>query len=209
MVLAAEKKETSNLFVPTRESGKLYKMDEHVLVSVSGVVADANYLIDMGRVHAQRHIYSQGSPIYVEQLVRHIADEMHVTTQFGSGRPFGVSFMYAGWDAVQGFQLYCSDPSGNYAAWKAHATGKNSVNAVSSLKDDYADDLTLQQATVLAAKTLGKSMDMNKPNADKFEIGVVTRDAAGNVVQRRVEGAELAALLAEAKVFEDIEASKK
>ena len=51
--------------------------------------------------------------------------------------------MYAGWDAVQGFQLYCSDPSGNYAAWKAHATGENSVNAVSTLKDDYAEDLNL------------------------------------------------------------------
>ena len=58
VVLAAEKKEVSNLFVPTRESGKLYKMDDHVLVSVSGVVADANMLIDNARVHAQRHIYS-------------------------------------------------------------------------------------------------------------------------------------------------------
>jgi len=51
VVLAAEKKETSSLFVPTRESGKLYKMDEHILTSVSGVVADANYLMDMGRIH--------------------------------------------------------------------------------------------------------------------------------------------------------------
>lgn len=46
------------MFVPTRESGKLYKMDEHVLVSVSGVVSDANMLIDMGRLHAQRNLYS-------------------------------------------------------------------------------------------------------------------------------------------------------
>ena len=52
MVLAAEKKEFSNLFVPTRESGKLYKMDEHVLVSVSGVIADANILVDEGRLFA-------------------------------------------------------------------------------------------------------------------------------------------------------------
>ena len=66
VVLAAEKKEVSSLFVPTRESGKLYKMDDHILVSVSGVVADANMLIDNARVHAQRHIYSQGTPIYCE-----------------------------------------------------------------------------------------------------------------------------------------------
>ena len=57
-MLAAEKKEFSKLFVPTRESGKLYKMDDHVMAAVSGVVADANYLIDMGRVNAQRHLFS-------------------------------------------------------------------------------------------------------------------------------------------------------
>ena len=58
VVLAAEKKEVSNLFVPTRESGKLYKMDDHIIVSVSGVVADANFLIDYGRLQCQRHLYS-------------------------------------------------------------------------------------------------------------------------------------------------------
>eukprot|EP00806_Schmidingerella_arcuata_P000403 Macronucleus_1361.p2 GENE.Macronucleus_1361~~Macronucleus_1361.p2 ORF type:complete len:252 (+),score=73.15 Macronucleus_1361:1-756(+) len=209
VVLAAEKKETSALFVPTRESGKLYKMDEHVLVSVSGVVADANMLIDMGRLHAQQNLFSQGTPIYVEQLVRHLADQKHVYTLYGSSRPFGVSLMYAGYDAVQGFQLYCSDPSGNYAAWKAHATGKNSVNAISTLKDDYREDLSLQEATVLAAKVLGKSMDMAKPNAEKFEIGILTRGTDGKVAQRRIEGAELSSLLTEARVFEDIEAARR
>lgn len=66
VVLAAEKKEVSKLFVPTRESGKLSKVDDHILAAVSGVVADANYLIDYARVHAQRHIYSHNEPIYVE-----------------------------------------------------------------------------------------------------------------------------------------------
>lgn len=209
IVIACEKKEASSLFVPTRESGKLYKMDEHILASVSGVVADANSLIDVGRLHAQQHLYAQCSPIYVEQLVRYLADQKHVYTLYGSSRPFGVSLMYAGWDAVQGFQLYCSDPSGNYAAWKAHATGKNSVNAISTLKDDYREDMTLQEATVLAAKVLGKSMDLNKPTSERFEIGLITRDASGAVVQKRLEGAELDQMLAEAKVFEELANSKK
>lgn len=69
MILAAEKKETSALFVPTREAYKLYKMDDHIMASVSGVVADANYLIDYGRLHSQRHTYSRRTPIMVEQLV--------------------------------------------------------------------------------------------------------------------------------------------
>jgi len=206
-VLAAERKEFSKLFVPTRESGKLYKMDDHVMVAVSGVVADANYLIDMGRVNAQRHLFSQSSPIYVESLVKQLADYKHGYTQFGSSRPFGVSLMYAGYDRVAGFQLYNSDPSGNYAAWKAHSTGKNSINSISALKDDYKEDCSLNEALLLAAKVLGKSMDMNIPSADKFEIGIITKDAEGNVIQRRVEGEELQKILTDAKVFEIV--SKK
>lgn len=33
-------------------------------------------------------------------------------------RPFGVSLLYAGYDAHHSFQLYHSDPSGNYSGWK-------------------------------------------------------------------------------------------
>lgn len=36
-------------------------------------------------------------------------------TQYGGLRPFGVAFLYAGYDKHFGFQLYHSDPSGNYA----------------------------------------------------------------------------------------------
>jgi 20S proteasome subunit alpha 3 len=131
VVLCAEKKEVSKLFVPTRESGKLYKVDDHILAAVSGVVSDANYLVDYARLQSQRHLYSQQQPIYVEELVKFLCNELHHYTQFGSSRPFGVGLMYAGYDNVRGFQLYNSDPSGNYTSLRAHATGKGCVAAIS------------------------------------------------------------------------------
>ena len=112
--------------------------------------------------------------------------------------------MYAGFDTTCGFQLYSSDPSGNYAAWKAHATGKNCVNSISTLKEDYVENMNLIDGIAMAAKVLGKSMEVNKPDSKRFEIGVVTRDQDGKVVQRRVEGAELDKILTDAKVFEEI-----
>lgn len=42
-------------------------------------------------------------------------------------RPFGVSLLYMGWDKHYGFQLYQSDPSGNYGGWKATCIGNNSA----------------------------------------------------------------------------------
>merc|ERR1719198_1657486 len=168
VILAAERKEHSKLFVPTKESGKLYKVDEHILAAVSGIVADANYLIDYSRVHCQRHLYSHHENIYVEELVKFICNEKHFYTQFGSSRPFGVGIMYAGYDSVRGFQLYNSDPSGNYAAWKAHATGKGCVNAISMLKDEFKET-NLTGAIDLAVSVLAKSMDLTSANAAKYE----------------------------------------
>jgi len=47
-------------------------------------------------------------------------------------RPFGVSILYIGWDKHHGFQLYQSDPSGNYGGWKATCIGNNSAVSFTS-----------------------------------------------------------------------------
>ena len=67
-------------------------------------------------------------------------------------RPFGVSLLYAGWDKHSGFQLYHSDPSGNYGGWKATAIGSNFQSAQSTLKTDYKEGLDLAGAKDLAVK---------------------------------------------------------
>lgn len=45
-------------------------------------------------------------------------------------RPFGVSLLYMGWDKHYGYQLYQSDPSGNYGGWKATCIGNNSAVSI-------------------------------------------------------------------------------
>merc|ERR1712070_520654 len=138
-------------------------------------------------VHAQRHLYSHHEPIYVEELIKFLCNQLHYYTQYGSSRPYGVGMMYAGYDAIKGFQLYNSDPSGNYAAWKAHATGKGCVNAISQLKDDFKES-NLTGAIDLAVSVLAKAMDLTSANAGKFELGVMHLDENGQPVQRIIEG---------------------
>ncbi|VDM69733.1 unnamed protein product [Strongylus vulgaris] len=61
----------------------------------------------------------------VEQLVQNLCNEKQRYTQIGGKRPFGVSLLYMGWDKHYGYQLYQSDPSGNYTGWKATCIGNN------------------------------------------------------------------------------------
>lgn len=57
MVLATEKQEVSHLLEQMKCSEKIYTLDRHVYCVVSGLTADANYLIDFARVAAQQYRY--------------------------------------------------------------------------------------------------------------------------------------------------------
>ncbi len=86
-------------------------------------------------------------------------------------RPFGVSFIYGGWDEHHGFQLYHSDPSGNYSGWKATSIGANTASAQGILRQEYKEDgMTLQEAKNLAMKVLSKTMDTTSLGSDKRKL---------------------------------------
>ena len=55
-------------------------------------------------------------------------------------------------DEDRGFQLYHSDPSGNYGGWKATAIGQNHQAAQNILKQDYKEDISLEEAMQLVIK---------------------------------------------------------
>lgn len=136
------------------------------------MTADANILINWARSSAQRYLFTYDEEIPVEQLVQRLCDLKQGYTQYGGLRPFGVSFIIAGYDDHYGFQLYHSDPSGNYGGWKATCIGANNATAQSILKQDYKDDMTLEDAKALAVKVLSKTMDSTTLNSEKRKYRV-------------------------------------
>lgn len=93
VIIAAEKKISSVLLAPPKTSEKMYKLDDHVCCAVAGLTSDANTLIKMARVFAQRYKYTYSEDIPVEQLVVKMCDHKQQYTQHGGMRPFGVSFL--------------------------------------------------------------------------------------------------------------------
>ncbi|KAF4017907.1 hypothetical protein G4228_009609 [Cervus hanglu yarkandensis] len=158
VLLAAERRNIHKLLDEVFFSEKIYKLNEYLL--------------------------QYQEPIPCEQLVTALCDIKQAYTQFGGKRPFGVSLLYIGWDKHYGFQLYQSDPSGNYGGWKATCIGNNSAAAVSMLKQDYKEgEMTLKSALALAIKVLNKTMDVSKLSAEKVEIATLTRENGKTVIR--------------------------
>lgn len=152
----------------------------NMICAVAGMTADANILINYARQAAQRYLLTYNEDIPCEQLVRRLCDLKQGYTQHGGLRPFGVSFIYAGWDPQRQFQLYLSNPSGNYGGWKATSAGANNASAQSLLKQDYKEDCTLKEACGMAVKVLSKTMDSTKLSSEKsrpiLSLSISTKD---------------------------------
>lgn len=220
VVLAAEKRITSELLDIRTSTEKTYQVDDHLACAVAGITADANILINFARLEAQKYKVVYGSPIPVEQLLQRLCDLKQSYTQFGGLRPFGVSFLFAGWDQHNKFQLYQSDPSGtsvllypsdanhcigNFGGWKATAIGANKQAAEAILKTDYLADegdyssKPISEALLLALKVLHKTMDTANPTPDKMEITTVTLGEGGQVLYHVLSEDEVNEALGRAK----------
>ncbi|XP_003739722.1 proteasome subunit alpha type-4 [Galendromus occidentalis] len=176
IVLASERRNTNKLLDEVFTSEKIYKLHDDMACSVAGITSDANVLTNELRLLAQRYLRQYDESIPVERLVNWLCDIKQSYTQNGGKRPFGVSLLYMGWDKEYGYQLYQSDPSGNFSGWKATCIGNNSPAAISVLKQEYKEnETTLDQALALSVKVLAKTLDMTKLTADKVEIATLKR----------------------------------
>lgn len=195
IVLAAEKKVVSKLLAKSKASEKTYVIDNHVVSLVAGLTADANILIQQSRLNSQRYLHDYQSPMPVEQIVKSVCNYKQSYTQFGGLRPFGVAFLFGGWDEQLGFQVYQTDPSGNYSGWKATVIGQNNQAGKSILKTDYSENNTIENNVKLAVKILLKTMDSTSPTADRFELSTIVRDADGDVVHTIIPEEEVEVLI--------------
>ncbi|ODV60875.1 proteasome core particle subunit alpha 3 [Ascoidea rubescens DSM 1968] len=203
IVLAAERKITSKL-LDQESSEKMYILNDNMICSVAGMTADASILINFARNTAQGYLKSYNEEIPCELLVRRLCDVKQGYTQHGGLRPFGVSFIYAGFDSKFGYQLFTSNPSGNYSGWKAISIGANSSSAQTLLKQDYSDKINIEEAKQLAIKVLSKTMDSTTLSKDKLELAIIKFDDDSNkIIQKILKPDEIDKLLKEAGIIKE------
>ncbi|KAA1472833.1 N-terminal nucleophile aminohydrolase [Dentipellis sp. KUC8613] len=204
VVLAAEKKVTGKLLdLSEAKAGgyggsgeKIFLLNSNVVAGVAGITADANSLVNYARTAAQQHLVRYNEDIPVEFLAQRLCDLKQSYTQFGGLRPFGVSILYAGYDPHYEFQLYHSDPSGNYSGWKATCIGANNGTAQSLLKQEYKDDISVEDAIGLVMRTMSKTMDSTTLGSEKLEFSTLTLDPKTKQPKAKIyRPAEIDALL--------------
>lgn len=155
VVLASFKKAQSEL---AQHQQKIFKIDDHMCIGISGLTADARVLAEYMRNECLNHRYIYDSPMLIGRLVSQVADMSQQKTQNSSKRPYGVGTLVAGCDE-KGPHLFETCPSGNYFEYYAMAIGGRSTSAKTYLEKHFETfaDLDVNSLVQHALEAMNKT----------------------------------------------------
>ena len=175
-VLAALKRAPSEL---ASHQPKVFKVDDHLGVAVSGLVSDGRSLLRSMRSQCASHRFVYECGLAPGRLVRALADRAQVATQRSWKRPLGVGLLVAGWcQQSRKPTLHYLCPSGNAHSYRATAIGARAQAAKTLLERDVegyeaastsADELVRAGLRALAA-TLAEG-ELDSKNATVAVVG--------------------------------------
>lgn len=154
VILGVEKKATAKLQDP-RTVRKTANLDQHMCLAFAGLTADARVLVEKARIECQSFRLTCEDAPTVEYIARFLARIQQKYTQKGGVRPFGISGLLAGFNPNEDApQLYRTDPSGTFNAWKADAVGNKSKNVREFLENHYEEGLNDEATLKLVVQAL-------------------------------------------------------
>ncbi|KAJ6233019.1 proteasome subunit alpha type-1 [Anaeramoeba flamelloides] len=150
---------------------KIFKVDGHMGIAISGLTADARVLLKFMRNETLHHKFVYGSDLPTGEVVSSLAMKSQRNTQRWGRRPYGVGLLVIGYDGDK-THLYQTSPSGNCFSYYAQAIGSRSQSARTYLEKNFKEfpELGLEELVLHGVKALKESS--GKETLTKLNVGI-------------------------------------
>ncbi len=171
VILCADMRASAGYFIANNNTMKIQKIDEHAGITMAGGVADAQNITDILRYHANIHRIEKQEPIPIKSLTRLTSLIFHQNR----GYPFIADILVGGYDNA-GPALFNIDMFGSVEEKTYVTTGSGSPVAYGLLEEEYRDDLTVEEAKVIALKAVKAAITRNIGTGDGINVSVIDKD---------------------------------
>lgn len=171
VLLCVNKKHESRL-EKIQSIEKIYQVDQHIGMAFAGAMGDARVLVEKARYDAQFHRLKYDEDAPIEFIAKTIGNHMQAFTQYGGLRPFGTSFLIAGFDR-DGSHLYDTDPSGSIFEYYATALGTKRNEVIEFLDVEYHEKDKIEDAIPIAFEIMAKFDALIDESIYKIDMAII------------------------------------
>ncbi len=172
VILASDTRVTMGFYVAHKQGKKVYKIDDHLAMTIAGTVADAQRTVDILTANAQLYKLNMGRPLPVNSAARLIANLLFSARY----APLLTQVLIGGVDDT-GPHVFSLDPFGSLTEEKCVATGSGSPIAYGVLEDKYREDTPVEELLPIIVKAVNSAMKRDAASGDNFNVAVI--DAKG------------------------------
>lgn len=168
VVLASDTRVTMGSLIVHKRGKKVYKIDNHLAMTISGVVADAQRTVEILKTNAKMYSLERKFPMPVSAAARLVANLFFSNRFF----PYVAQIIIGGVDS-SGPHIFTIDPFGSVTEEKNVATGSGSPIAYGVLEQKYREGLPLQEVLQIVVQSITSAMKRDAASGDSFDVSVI------------------------------------
>jgi len=171
VILSSDTRVTMGYFVAHKKGKKIYQIDDHLAMTISGSVADAQRVVEILKVNAKLYKLNNSRPIPIKAASRLVANLLF------SARlaPLVAQILVGGVDST-GPHVFSLDPFGSLVEEKCVATGSGSPIAYGVLEDKYKEGATIDEVLPVVLRAVDSAMKRDIASGDSFDMSIITKE---------------------------------
>ncbi len=182
IVAAAEHRATMGTLIAHKVAKKIFKIDEHMLLTTAGLVGDAQLLARFLRVEAELYKLEREGPMPVRGAATLMANILNQRKFY----PYYVQLIIAGVDNT-GPHIFSLDAAGGAIEDIYTTTGSGSPYVFGVLEDNYRKDMTEEEAIDLAIRAMTAAMKRDAASGDGMDVVVITKKGYRELSDEEIE----------------------
>ncbi len=171
IVIATDTRVTMGYLVAHKKGKKVFKIDDHLAITIAGVVADAQNVVNILQANAKLYRLEKDRAFPVKSLARLASNILYSSRAF----PLVMQAIIGGIDG-SGPHIYALDPFGSVIEEKMVSTGSGSPVAYGVLEAEYTESLSVQEGIPLVVKAVWSAMKRDIGSGDSFDVATVTKE---------------------------------
>jgi proteasome beta subunit len=168
VILASDTRVTMGFYVAHKFGKKVYKIDDHLGMTIAGTVADAQRVVDILTANARLYKINMNRPMPVNSAARLVANLLFSARYI----PLATQVLVGGVDDT-GPHVYNLDPYGSLTEEKSVSTGSGSPVAYGILEDKYREGMTIAELLPTIVKAVNAAMKRDVASGNSYNITVI------------------------------------